>query len=177
MSGLKEKTREVWGKVTASTQAGIDQSQAELGKLQAQAAGAPDASKIHIRAQIGEAQAKRDADEEKMRSSLLEQVVEANAQINQLEAAAAGLSGEARDKVTRDVEQMRADRDRARAKLENSLQAEIAETESEISTLEKAAAEAPNSVAARIMTRANWARAHHDTAQQWLQEIRVQAGS
>ena len=59
MAAIKEKGREVLGKVSASLQFGVDQAQAELGKLESQAAGAPDATKVRVRAKIGETSGKQ----------------------------------------------------------------------------------------------------------------------
>lgn len=172
MSSIKEKGREVWGKVSSSLESGMDQAQAELGKLQEQAARAPDASRASIRAKIGETRAKQEADEEKLRSNLAAEVAEADLQIGQLEAAVGGTSGDAREKILRDVEQMRAERAKAHEKLVTNLEAEVAEVEGELATLQKRAADAPADAAARIMARAEWARVRRDAVQGSLQAVK-----
>ncbi len=173
MSSIFEKGREVWGKVSGSLESAMDQAQSEVGKLQTQAAGAPDASKARIWAKIGETQAKQEADQEKLRSSLLDQIAEANTQLSQLEGAAAGVSGSAREKLTRDIDQVREERDKALTKLTTNLESEIAAAENEMATLQKEAADASGGAAARIQVRAEWARIRRDTVQQWLQEVRT----
>lgn len=172
MSSIKEKSREVWGKVSGSLESGVNQAQAELGKLQEQAARAPDASKARIRAKIGETRAKQDADQEKLRSNLAAQIADADVQVGELEAAARGVSADAREKVLRDVEQVRAERDKAHQKLVTNLEAEVAEAESELATLQKQAADAPADAAARIMARAEWARVWRDAVQGSLQAVK-----
>ena len=172
MSGIKERSREVWGKVTGGLESGMDQAQADLGRLQEQAAKAPDASKAHIHAKIGETHAKQEADQEKLRSNLAAEVAEDDLQIAQLEAAAAGVSGDAHGKIVHDIDQVRAERDKAHQKLVNNLEAEVAEIEGELTALEKAAADAPADAAARIMARAEWARVRRDAVQGSLQAVR-----
>lgn len=173
MSEIKERGRAFWGKVTSGLESGIDQAQSELGKLQQQAAAAPEASKVRIRAKIGETRGRQDAGQEKLRSSLMQQVTDADAQIADLEGAAAGVSGGAREKILHDADQVRAERDQALGKLENSLEGEIVETESEMQALQKEAADATSGAATRIRMRVEWVRARRDAAQQWLQEIRL----
>lgn len=172
MSSIKEKSREVWGKVSGSLESGMDQAQAELGKLQEQAARAPDASKARIRAKIGETRAKQEADQEKLRSNLAAEIAAANLQIGELEAAGAGVSGDAREKILHDVEQVRAERDKAHQKLVTNLEAEIAEAQSETATLQREAADAPADAASRIMARAEWASVRRDAVQGSLQAVK-----
>ncbi len=172
MSSIKERGREVLGKVTGTLQSAIDQSQSELGKLQSQAAGAPDASKVRIRAKIGETQARQDAGQEKLRASLETQISDAKAQIADLEAAAAGVTGAARDKIVHDADQAKAQRSSVQNKLQTNLEAELAEAESELATLQKEAADAGPEVAPKIMVRAEWARLRRDTMQERLQAAR-----
>ncbi len=172
MSTIKERGREVFGKVTGTLQSGVDQAQSELGKLESQAAGAPDASKVRIRAKIGETQARQEAGQEKLRASLETQISDAKAQIADLEAAAAGVTGAARDKIMRDADQAKAQRNSAQQKLQTSLEADVAEAESELATLQKEAAEAGPEAAPKIMVHAEWARLRRDAMQERLQAAR-----
>lgn len=166
---IREKGREVWGKVTGGLESGIDQAQAELGKLQSQAAGAPDATKARIQAKIGETQAKQDAGQEKLRANLESQITDANANIRDLDAAAAGVTGAAHDKIVHDADEAKAERDKARQKLRTSLEAEVAEAEAERAVLEKEAGDASPEAAVRIRERALWARVRRDAVQGRLQ--------
>ncbi len=194
MSGIREKGREAWGKLAARTEAelaelnvkrraaqeklqaslqsGTDRAQAELGKLESQAAGAPESARAGMRARIGESRAKQEAGWEKLRASLEAEIADAGTSVAQLEAAASGLSGEARERVAHDADEVRAERDKARGKLVANLEAELAEAQSEMETLQKEAADAPPEAAARIVARAEWARARRDAVQGGLQAIR-----
>ena len=169
---IKERGREAWGKITAGVQSGVDQAQAELGRLESQAAGAPDATKARIRGQIGQTRGKQEAGWEKVRAGLEQQILEADAEIRELEAAAAGVSGDARARIMEQVEKVRRERNGAREKLENSLQSEIVEAENEMQTLQKEAADAGGKAAERIMRRAEWARVRRDAMQERLEAVR-----
>jgi hypothetical protein len=172
MSSIKEKSRQVLGKVSAGLQSGVDQAQAELGKLESQAAGASDATRVRTRAKIGETRGKQEAGWEKMRTSLEQQISEAEAEIRELESAASGVSGDARERIMSQADKTRSEREEAHAKLVNSLESEAAEAENEMMSLEKEATEAGGETAERIMMRAGWARMRRDTMQERLEAIR-----
>ncbi len=177
LTGIKEKGRAVWGKVSGSLETGMDQAQVELGKLQQQAAQAPESSRARIYTRIGETRARQEADQEKLRSSLAQQIADADVQIADLEAAAMAVSGEAHEKIVHDADEVRAQRGKAQQRLVSNLEVELAEAQSEMATLQKEAADAPPDAADRIMMRATWAKARRDALQERLAAVRQQVSA